>query len=147
MFLGFIAPPGFEPGSAGPEPAILDHCTTGLRKLLMQNIFILLLLTKLMVIGATFFIIAVLVISIWVIIEMKRMKHKIFAIVLIALILFSYLSATIIFREHDVDFKTAPGVIDAGKIYFSWLSSVFVNFKTITTNAIHMEWGSNKTGT
>ena len=29
--LGFeIAPPGFEPGSAGPEPAILDHCTTGL---------------------------------------------------------------------------------------------------------------------
>ena len=25
-----IALPGFEPGSAGPEPAILDHYTTGL---------------------------------------------------------------------------------------------------------------------
>ena len=25
-----IAPPGFEPGSTGPEPVILDHCTMGL---------------------------------------------------------------------------------------------------------------------
>ena len=26
----WIAPPGFEPGSFGPEPKILDHCTKGL---------------------------------------------------------------------------------------------------------------------
>jgi hypothetical protein len=27
---GQIALPGFEPGSAGPEPTMLDHYTTGL---------------------------------------------------------------------------------------------------------------------
>lgn len=26
-----IALPGFEPGSQGPEPCILDHCTIGLK--------------------------------------------------------------------------------------------------------------------
>ena len=26
----YIAPPGFEPGSTGPEPMILDRYTTGL---------------------------------------------------------------------------------------------------------------------
>lgn len=25
-----VAPPGFEPGSARPKPAMLDHYTTGL---------------------------------------------------------------------------------------------------------------------
>jgi len=70
-----------------------------------------------MVVGVTFFIIAVLIIAIWVIIEIQRLKHKIFAIVLILLILFSYISATIIFRGQNIDFKTIPGVIEASKIY------------------------------
>ena len=93
-----------------------------------------------MVVGVTFFIIAVLIIAIWVIIEIQRLKHKIFAIVLILLILFSYISATIIFRGQNLDFKTIPGVIEASKIYFSWLVSVFGNVKVITTNAVKMDW-------
>ena len=98
-----------------------------------------------MIIGTTFFIMAVLVVAIWVLIEVKRMKHKIFAIILIALIIFSYVSASVIFKEQDIDFKTVPGLIDASKIYFSWLGSVFGNLKTITANVIKMDWGLNKT--
>ena len=33
--------------------------------------------------------------------------------------------------------------VDAGKIYFSWLGSVFFNLKTITTHAVKMDWGDN----
>jgi len=98
-----------------------------------------------MAIGITLFIMAALVVAIWVLIEVKRMKHKIFAIVLIALIIFSYASAAGIFKDQDINFKTVPGLIDASKIYFSWLGSVFGNLKTVTANVIHMDWGLNKT--
>lgn len=98
-----------------------------------------------MVIGVTFFVIAVLVVAIWVIIEIQRLKHKLFAIFLIGLILSSYVSVSIIFRNQEIDFKTIPGIIDTTKIYFSWLVSVFGNIKSITTHAIKMDWKSNET--
>jgi len=96
-----------------------------------------------MEIGVTLFIVAVLVVIIWVTIELKRLRHKVFAIVLIGLILFSYISATVIFRGQNIDFKTVPGVIKASKLYFYWLVSIVGNFKSITTNAIKMDWGTN----
>ena len=98
-----------------------------------------------MVVGVTFFVISILIISIWVIIEIKRLKHKLFAIFLIALILSVYFSFTFVIQGQDVDFKTVPGIIKATKIYFSWLCFVFENLKTITTDAIHMNWEINKT--
>jgi MFS superfamily sulfate permease-like transporter len=98
-----------------------------------------------MVIGVTLFVLAVLVVSIWILIELKRFKHKIFAIFLIVLILFSYISASVIFKGEDIDFKTIPGLIKATKVYFSWIGSIFSNLKSITTNAIRMDWSVNET--
>ncbi len=99
-----------------------------------------------MVIGVTLIVVAALVAVIWIVIETKRMKHKIFAILLIALILFTYLSFTHVVKKHEVDVTTAGGIFDAGKLYFSWLGSIFGNFKSITTNAIKMDWsGGNST--
>ncbi|MFH1801769.1 MAG: hypothetical protein ABH804_02990 [archaeon] len=94
-------------------------------------------------IGTTLIVIAVFVIAAWIIIEMKRFRHKILAIFLIALILFSYLSFTAVFRERNIDYKSLNGVTEATKIYFSWLGSVFGNIKSITTNAVKMDWGAN----
>ena len=34
-----IAPPGFEPGSPGPEPDILDHYTIGLYWILWKTFY------------------------------------------------------------------------------------------------------------
>jgi hypothetical protein len=96
-------------------------------------------------VGITIFIIAALVIAIWVIVELKRVRHKIFALFLIGLILFLYFSSTFVFKGHDIDFKTIPGLTTAGKLYFTFLSSIFVNVKTITTNAIRMNWQGNET--
>jgi len=96
-----------------------------------------------MVVGVTLFITAVLIIAIWVVIEVKRLKHKMFAILLIGLILFSYLSAAIIFRGHEVDLKTPTGLFGAGKIYFAWVVSVSSNFMKLSANAIKMDWGTD----
>jgi len=93
-----------------------------------------------MAVGIALFVVSILIIAIWIIIEVKRLKHKIFAIFLIALILFTYVSFAITLKGKDIDFKTVPGMVLAGKLYFSWLVSVFGNMKSITVNAIQMDW-------
>lgn len=93
-----------------------------------------------MVVGITLFIISILVIAVYILFEIRRLRHKLFAIFLIALILFSYLSFTLVLRGHDVDLKTVPGLIKAGELYFLWLEGVAGNFVVLTGNAIQMDW-------
>ncbi len=95
--------------------------------------------------GITLFIVAVLIIVIWVLIEIKRLRHKIFAMFLIFLILFTYVSFTVVIKDKQVDFGNLQGWMEAGKLYLSWLGSLFVNFKTLTTSAIKMDWKANDT--
>ena len=95
-----------------------------------------------MVIGTTLFIIAVLIVAIWVIIEVKRFRHKLLAIFLIVLILFTYFSFTAVIKKNNVELNSVSGLMQGSKLYLSWLGSIFVNLKTITTEAIHMDWKS-----
>ncbi len=99
-----------------------------------------------MALGVTIFVVAILIIAIWVIIEMKRMRHKVFALFLIGLILFSYLSFTFVFKDQELDLKSINGIRDASTLYFSWLGTIFSNLKSITSNAIDMDWERNETG-
>ncbi|MDP2628720.1 MAG: hypothetical protein Q8P15_02380 [Nanoarchaeota archaeon] len=96
-----------------------------------------------MVIGATFLVIAAAVIIIWVFLELSHFKHKILTVLLIGFILFLYLSTTMVFRGKDVDIQSVSGISEATGIYFSWLGSFFGNLKTVTSNVIHMDWGSS----
>lgn len=93
-----------------------------------------------MVIGTTFTIVLILVITIWILVELKRFKHKIWAIFIIILILFTYVSFVSTVKGKNIDFTSVDGVKTAGSLYFSWLGSVFSNLKTITANAIDMNW-------
>ena len=99
-----------------------------------------------MEIGVTLLVISVLVIAIWVIIEMKRMRHKVFAIFLIGLILFSYFSFSFVLKDKNINLTTIKGLTTATTLYFSWFGTVFSNFKTITSKAIKMNWKGNETG-
>ena len=93
-----------------------------------------------MAIGVTLLVIAVLLIAIWVIFEVKRFRHKLFAIFLIALILFTYLSFAAVLKGKDIELKTVPGLKEAGSLYVSWLGSIFGNLRSITTHAVDMDW-------
>jgi glucan phosphoethanolaminetransferase (alkaline phosphatase superfamily) len=93
-----------------------------------------------MIIGTTLLIVGILVVGIWIIIEFKRFKHKLLAIFLILLIVFTYVSFLVTLKGKDIDFKSVEGLKQAGTLYFSWLGSVFGNLKTITSNAIKMDW-------
>jgi hypothetical protein len=94
-----------------------------------------------MAIGVTFFIIAISIVAIWLILEFKRLKHKLLAIFLIGLIIFTYVSFTVSVKRYDVDLRTVDGLLEGGKIYLAWLSTVFTNAKSITTYASKQEWG------
>jgi len=99
-----------------------------------------------MAIGVTLLVVGIIVVVIWVFVELKRFKHKIFAMFLIALILFSYLGFMASIKGQDINFKTFDGIKTAGGLYFAWLGNVFKNTKSITTNAIKMDWkGDNST--
>ncbi len=98
-----------------------------------------------MAIGVTFFIIAILVVAVWLIIEFKRMRHKLLAIFLIALIIFTYISFTVSIRGKDIDFTTVEGFTHAGKLYLGWLGSVFSNMRSITSYAFKQDWKANET--
>lgn len=93
------------------------------------------------------FILAIVVIGIWVIIEIRRFKHKIFAIFLIVLIILSYLSFFTVFKNQELELTTFSGIMSATKIYFLWLLSIYENFKSLTVNVIAMDWTQNFTST
>ncbi len=97
-----------------------------------------------MIIGTTLLIVGILIVGIWIIIEFKRFRHKLLAIFLILLIVFTYVSFLVTLKGKDIDFKSIDGIKTAGTLYFSWLGSVFSNVKTITTNAIRMDWSANE---
>ena len=99
-----------------------------------------------MALGVTIFVIAILIIAIWIIIEMKRMRHKMFAIFLIGLILFSYLSFTFVLKDHEINITTFDGIREASGLYVAWLGAIFSNLKSITSKTIDMDWKGNETG-
>ena len=93
-----------------------------------------------MALGVTFIILAVVVVAIWLVIEAKRLRHKVVAIVLIFLIVFTYISFAVVIKNNEIDLKTTSGWISAGKLYFNWLGGIFGNVKSITTYAFKQDW-------
>ena len=100
-----------------------------------------------MAVGATIFIIVILIIAVWLIFEAKRARHKIFAIFLIALIIFTYFSFTLAIKGKNIDFGSASGWIEAGGLYLNWIGHIFGNVKSITANAVRMNWKANNSTT
>jgi len=99
-----------------------------------------------MELGVALLIISVLIIAIWVIFEAKRMKHKLLAVFLIGLLLFSYFSFNFVFKDEEIDYKSVDGLKTAANLYLSWLGTIFTNVKAISANAIKMDWKGNQTG-
>ena len=84
--------------------------------------------------GITISLIFGLILLIWLGTGFKRAKHKFLAILMIGLVLFIYFSAVTVFKDKSVDLKSAGGIADAFKVYFSWLGGVVGNVQTFTAN-------------
>ena len=91
-------------------------------------------------IAVTVIIIALIIALIWIFVELRRFQHKFFAIFLIALILISYFGFVVTLKGKDINYKSIDGLQTVAKLYFVWIGSLFKNFKTITANAIKLDW-------
>jgi len=76
-------------------------------------------------------VISLIVIGVYMLAEFRKVKHQIWAVVIIALLLFGYISFSLVMKGRDVDYGTASGLFQAVKIYFSWLGSIFGNMKRV----------------
>ncbi len=85
-------------------------------------------------------IVSLVIITVWILLEIKRLKHKIFLISSVFLIISLYFGAIVVFQDRNIDFTSYSGMVDATKIYFSWLGSVFGNLKIITAGATQLDW-------
>ncbi|MBI3623296.1 hypothetical protein HY212_04440 [Candidatus Pacearchaeota archaeon] len=82
------------------------------------------------------------VLLIWFFLFFRRARHKFFSHFLILLLIFLVFTFAIAIRNENVNFKTASGVVSAGKIYLSWLGSAFGNVKSITGYATKLDWNN-----
>jgi hypothetical protein len=98
-----------------------------------------------MVVAFTFIIIGVVIVAILLLVRVKKLKHEIFAIFLIALILFGVFSFTMAFKGKNVSITNMPSLEKAVKIYFSWFGTAVTNVKVITAQVVKMNWEGNKT--
>jgi len=96
-------------------------------------------------VSAILILVLVLVVAIWLVIEFKRFRHKLLAVFLILLILFTYFSFAGVVKDKNLDLKTFDGMKEAGKLYFLWIGHAFKNVKVVTSNVIDMDWRMNET--
>jgi hypothetical protein len=90
-------------------------------------------------------IVGVMILVILFFLKFKHFGHRTLIVILLIMILFVYLTASRIVSENNVNMKSFDGVVQAGKLYFSWLGQVGGNLKSLTGNAIRMDWGGNST--
>jgi uncharacterized protein YacL len=98
-----------------------------------------------MAIGVVVLLIAVLIIAILTLLRFKKLKHEIFAFFLIILMLFAFFSFSMAFKGESITISNFSDVSRAAQIYLSWFGNAFDNMKIITTQAIKMDWETNKT--
>ena len=87
-----------------------------------------------------FIIIAVLVLLVFLFFQFKNMQHKTYAVIIIAFLLFFYISGSKIIAENNVDVTSFNGMVTAGKLYASWLGHVLKNTKNLVGEVIKMDW-------
>ena len=88
-------------------------------------------------------IVAVLVIIALFILKANHFKHRLWVLILISITIFLILSVTVVYSKYNLEFNSVDSSINSAKIYFGWLANGFTNLKSLTGNAIKMDWTSS----
>jgi hypothetical protein len=75
--------------------------------------------------------------------KVSHLRHRLSIAFFVLLFLFLFGTFFLAIKGTDIDLKSASGIGQGVKIYFSWLGSSFGNIKALTTNAVDMDWSSN----
>ncbi len=92
-----------------------------------------------------FIIVIVLIAIIFLFVKVKYLKHKISWIIILFLVLLFYVGFLASTSGTKIDFSTFEGSQTAIKLYFAWMGQSFHNMRTLTGEAIKLDWGTNTT--
>jgi hypothetical protein len=87
-----------------------------------------------------FLIVGVLIFVLWGMVEVRHVKHKLYTLLIIGLLLFAVVSGTMVFKGKNIDYTSPAGIFEAEKIYFSFLGLAGKNVFTLTSNAVKLDW-------
>ncbi len=86
-----------------------------------------------------------LVILIYFIFRAGHLRHRLFLVLAIFLLVFIYFTASRVLSGHDINWKSVEGISKGTRMYFSWLGSAFSNAKALTKKKKKMDWSPNNT--
>jgi ACR3 family arsenite efflux pump ArsB len=82
-----------------------------------------------------------LVVLLLFVLKVQHVRHRVSWIVLVILGIFIYITFVAISLDKSFDLTSVSGFKEASLFYFSWLVNAFKNIRTLTGNAISMDWG------
>ena len=90
-------------------------------------------------------IIGILVVVALFLFRAKEIKHRVVMLAIGILVLFLGVTMYKVYSTRSVDLSTLSGLVDAGKLYASWLGNIFHSGKNVVGYAFHQNWGFNFT--
>jgi len=88
---------------------------------------------------------AVTLVTVFIVMKIASKKQELAIRVVLFLFAAFMLSAGYVFFAYNVNLTSIDGVVDATKIYFSWVGNIFHNTVRVSGYAIHQDWGINTT--
>ena len=85
-------------------------------------------------------VVVVLIIIAFSLVKFRHFKYRMFLVFLIIVLLFIYFTASSVLAPYHLNLKTMSGIGTGAKIYFAWLGDAFGNVRTLTSNAVKMDW-------
>src|SRR3989344_4391846 len=97
--------------------------------------------------AGVWFLFIIIILIVFLVLKVVMKKQAIATKLGFFLFIFLMLTVGYVYSVSDLEIKTVEDVFNFGGVYFSWLSSLFGNVKSITSNAIEQNWDvNNSTG-
>ncbi len=90
-------------------------------------------------------VVGIVILLFYILFSVLRIRHSFIAVTIIVILLFFAAGFIVVFQGKSVDFTSTKGLSNAAGLYFNWLGGVFDNMKTVTTNAVKLNWKGNST--
>jgi len=90
-------------------------------------------------------IIGVLIVIAVIALKINHLRHKIWIVAVILLVIFLYMTVSLVYKENELKVDNTEDFFHITKVYLGWLGNGFNNLKSLTGYAVKLDWGSSNT--
>jgi len=89
--------------------------------------------------------IVVILAALFIFVKATNLGQNLWSYALVAGALFLLVTIIYVSSFTEVSLTSFDGIVDFGRVYFSWMGSFVDNVGTITGRAVNLDWGINNT--